>query len=159
MKIVKVDPINIGAITYEEAYKKLFNENILEKNHGSSFKILNFCESKDYRKFSFEIQIHNVPMELKRFICGKNLKITTRQYLDKSPERWTISNRIKMHFIGAEFFKIKPFFYLEQKNNQLFFSAKVENHAIFPPGLSHIAEHFMCLQTEKELANFIDLIS
>ena len=156
MKIVKAGPIKLGSITYEEAYHKLFNENILEKKHG---KIIDFRDTKDYRKFSFEIQVNNIPVELKRFFCGKNLKITTRQYLEKCPERWTISNKIKMHFIGAEFFKIKPFFYLEQKNDQLFFSAKVENHAIFPPGLSHIAEHFMCLQTEKELDNFIELIN
>lgn len=156
MKIVKAGPINIGPITYEQAYHKLFNENNLEKQHG---KIIDFRDTKEYRKFSFEIQVNNIPAELKSFICGKNLKVTTRQYIEKYPERWTISNKIKMHFLGAEFFKVKPFFYLEQKNDQIFFSAKIENHAIFLPGLSHIAEHFMCLQAEKEIQNFVSLIN
>lgn len=159
MKIVEISPIDIGKINYEEAYHKLFNENILEKKHGPSLKILDFSESKDYKKFSFVIQTNNIPTELKRFICGQNLKITTRQYIQKCPERWTITNKIKMHFICSEFFKVKPFFYLEQKNDHMFFSAKVENHAIFPPGLSNIAEHFMSLHVEKELSNFIDLIN
>jgi len=160
MKLLELNPLDLGNISHETAYEHIFGEEMLRKFHGDEFKLKRINNTN--RIIKFQVYLDNIPMELKRFFCGKNLRITTKQNISHNcqdkPNTWTVTSKVRMHFLGAEFFKVKPVFLLEKKENaHIYFSARVEHHAILPPPLNMIAEHFMHQQTEKEMNQFIEL--
>jgi hypothetical protein len=138
MKLLELYPLDIGNITHEAAYEHIFGEAMLRKFHGANFKLKHINSTN--RIIKFEVHVDNIPTELKRFFCGKNLRVTTKQNLNcqDQPNIWKITSKVRMHFLGAEFFK-------------------VEHHAILPPPLNTIAEHFMHQQTQKEMNQFLEL--
>jgi len=158
MKLLELYPLDLGNITHEAAYEHIFGEAMLRKFHGDNFKLKHINNTN--RIIKFEAHLDNIPTELKRFFCGKNLRVTTKQNLNcqDQPNIWKVTSKVRMHFLGAEFFKVKPVFLLEKKENaHIYFSAKVEHHAILPPPLNTIAEHFMHQQTQKEMNQFLEL--
>ena len=155
MKLLELEPLDLGNISHETAYEHIFGEAMLRKFHGDNFKLKLINNTN--RIIKFEVHLDNTPAELKRFFCGKNLRVTTKQTINRQ-ENWTITSKVRMHFLGAEFFRVKPVFILEKKeNSHIYFSAKIEHHAILPPPLNIIAEHFMHQQTQKEMNQFLEL--
>ena len=156
MKLVSFGPESLGNMTLKKAFDAMFNNDTLLIVHGPSLRTTEWHNNKRIVKFS--INIDNVPKEIRRVFCGSKLKITTKQEMHESLKQLHIVNKIRLHFLGAEFIKIKPSFVLQESDGEIFISGNVEHHAILPPPLDKIAEHFMSIQTQRELDSYRDII-
>lgn len=136
------------------ALHAVFGPDMLRRVHGAGTKVGEFVGGK--RAFKFTVAVDNVPAPIRRFFCGSSLRVTTRQKLDQSEAtRWTVTNHMKLHFVGAEFFKLRPTFWLERdEDGGVSLGGTVRHDAILPPPLNGIAEGFMMLHSHKELRHF-----
>lgn len=145
-----------GVDGMEGALHAVFGPQMLRKMHGPATKVGHFDDRGD-RRFKFRVKVDGVPPPIRRFFCGKELGITTRQHLDKTDDRWTVTNKMKLHFVGAEFFKLRPAFWLERdpaEPGAVFLGGTVRHDAVLPPPLNGIAENFMMLRSRVELMQF-----
>lgn len=154
MKVLDVPRVSLGKVGLEAALASVFGPDMLRRMHGPSLRGAGPFDAKGKRAFKFSIGVQTVPAPIRRFFCGSRLRITTRQTLDKEPGEWTITNKLKLHFLGAEFFKIRPVFWLrEAGDGEVTLGGRVRHDAMLPPPLCHIAEGFMALNSEAELRN------
>lgn len=140
----------------EGALEAVFGVDVLRRVHGPSLRGEGPFDARGKRAFKFAVDVSAVPAPIRRFFCGKRMRITTRQTLaKKAPDDWTITNALKMHFLGAELFKIRPQFWLrEGTDGTVSLGGRVQHDARLPPPLCHIAEDFMALHTARELHRF-----
>ncbi len=137
------------------ALHAVFGQAMLRRMHGPDTKASDFVDGK--RSFKFTVSVDSVPPPIRRFFCGNELRVTTRQIFDQTnPIKWTVTNRLKLHFVGSEFFKLRPTFWLERDpdDGNVYLGGMVRHDAVLPPPLDGIAENFMMLNTRKELMHF-----
>lgn len=166
MKSIDIPLIQIaGATSLEQAFNNVFSKETLQKVHGSSLKLTEWKNNE--RRITFEVDTLPIPKEMKRFLCGDKLLVTTRQSkkikTKKEDTFIEVSNHIKMHFLGSEFFMIKPKFIISKCNQtiqpNIYISGKVDHHALLPPPLNTIAEKFMMEHSKIELQKWSEVIS
>jgi hypothetical protein len=159
MKCVELVGRSLGNITLQQAFDVMFGEETMKEVHGSSLNVSKW-NHKNERKLSFKIDIEQVPREIRTVFCGNKLKITTKQYKLEGPNRILVKNNIKMHFLGAEFFRVKPKFMLHQDEDfgQVYVSGRVEHHSLLPPPLNNIAEGFMAQNSKKEMDRYASIV-
>lgn len=155
MKELVIPPTPLTKATMAEAFEAVFGVPMLRRVHGPDTAVTSF-DAKGSRQFTFQVPVDNVPGPIRRFFCGSRLAVTTRQRLaKKTADAWHVANRIKLHFVGAELFYLKPLFWLERGNDGVVrLGGRVRHSAILPPPLNSIAESFMMLNSEKELRHF-----
>lgn len=143
-----------GMRDMDGALHAVFGPGMLRKMHGPNTHVGPF-DSNDKRVFKFKVAVGAVPPPIRKFFCGSELGVTTRQTLERGADKSTITNRMKLHFVGAEFFKLRPVFWLEREQDGIISLGGVVRHdAILPPPLNGIAENFMMLNTRRELLHF-----
>lgn len=156
MKVLTVPPIRLRLPPgegIEAAFKRVFGPDMLRKVHGPDTAVGDFDKGK--RTFRFTVKVDQVPPAIRQFFCGSEMGITTRQTLDATKTRWTITNRLKLHFVGAELFKLRPQFWLESAaDGSVSLGGRVRHDAVLPPPLDGIAEGFMMINSQKELLHF-----
>ena len=146
-----------GHTSMDGAMRAVFGPAVLRKVHGPSLKgAYESFDANGKRRFQFRVAVDQVPPPIRRFFCGSDLRITTQQTLAKEEAKWTVSNKMKLHFVGAEFFKLRPQFWLEQdqETGAVSLGGNVRHDAVLPPPLNSIAEGFMALNTRRELIRF-----
>lgn len=158
MKEVIIDPQPLGKLTLPEAFDFLFSTEKLKNFHGKNTYISPWKDDK--RTIRFQMDVDAVPQEVRVFFCGEKLRITTTQNVEREKTRWTVSNRVRLHFVGAELFDVRPTFCLEtDKNDITNLSCKVQHRARLPIPLNGIVERFMASQTLRELNEYKEIIS
>lgn len=159
MKLVEVPPVCLGRIGMDAALDRVFGTDTLRKVHGDDVKVSPF-DSKGKRAFEFKIDVTNIPPAVRVFFCKPHLLIRTNQTLSKkTPQRWEITNKLKMHFVGAELFKIRPQFWLSEQDGEVCLGGKVRHDAVLPPPMSGICENFMALNTRMQLTKFAEVLA
>lgn len=159
MKWVDVPDVNLGTRDMEAALHRVFGLETLRKVHGPDLKAGEF-DAKGRRSFEFTIDVSDIPPPVRAFFCKPKLLIRTRQQLSKpSPTRWEVSNKLKMHFVGAELFKIRPSFWLSARDDGVYLGGRVRHDAVLPPPLNGICERFMALQTWLQLDAFAKVLA
>ena len=144
-----------GPRDLESALSAVFGVDMLRAVHGPHTKVSgSFDDGGNKRTFKFRVKVDAVPPPIRRFFCGSELGITTRQSLDRAPARYTVTNKMKLHFVGAEFFKLRPVFWLHLDDAGVSLGGTVRHDAVLPPPLNGIAENFMMLNSRKELLHF-----
>lgn len=157
MKLCVLPEVKLsGRPDMETALNAVFGPQMLKQMHGPSLKGAGPFDSKGRRAFKFAIKVENVPPPIRRFFCGSDMNVTTRQSLDKRDDAmWNITNRMKLHFVGAELFKLRPTFSLQRdEDGVVTLSGRVRHDAVLPPPLNGIAEGFMVVNTKRELLHF-----
>ena len=156
MKLLTIPPPRLKHANMEGAFDAVFGPDMVRRVHGSSTRVGSFHNGK--RAFSFKVDVSNIPPPIRRFFCGKELAITTRQTLEKEAQVWNVKNKLKLHFVGAELFKLKPEFWLSNTSDGIFLGGTVQHNAMLPPPLNGIAESFMMLNSERELVHFANCL-
>lgn len=155
MKVFVLPDLCLGKVGMQAALDAAFGPAIMRKVHGPSLVMGDF-DAKGKRPFTFKLDVTSVPPPIRRFFCSSELDISVRQTLNKlSPTDWQLSNKLRMHCVAAELFKIRPVFSLrEDRLGRVTLSARVRHDAVLPPPLNGIAEQFMMTNSQKELRHF-----
>ena len=168
MKVLDVSEIVLpGKTTLQSAFDFVFSETSLKKLHGPTTKVSPWSSRSDKEKevqnrtIKFEIRVDNVPADVRRFFCGKSMRLTTKQRVDRQdPKTWTIENRVRMHFMGAEFFRVKPTFVIVRSDDGVVrIGGRIEHHAMLPPPLNVVAENFMKAHSAREIDGFVAAVT
>lgn len=166
MKMVVLPPVRIaGQRDMGGALHSVFGSHMLSRVHGPSLRgnlpLASTFDADGRRTFSFDVAVDSVPPPIRRFFCGDKLTVTTRQQLnDRRDDDWTVTNRMKLHFVGAELFKLRPKFWLRRDGDGVItLGGQVRHDAVLPPPLNGIAEKFMVLNTQRELTRFAECLS
>lgn len=144
-----------GQRDMDSALRAVFGPAMLRRVHGAGTRVGDFVDGK--RSFKFTVAVDSVPAPIRKFFCGSELRVTTRQLLDQTDAaKWTVTNKMKLHFVGSELFKLRPTFWLERDpdDGNVYLGGTVRHDAVLPPPLDSIAENFMMLNTRKELVHF-----
>lgn len=167
MKEIVFGPEPLGDIPLDAAFDTIFGKPMLRIMHGSDMYSSDW-DKHGKRVIKFSVPIDSVPREIRHFSCGNRLRVTTKQQRtsasasasDQQEETITVKNNVRLHFLGAEFFKVKPSFKLmrDTQAKMTYVSGRVEHHAILPPPLNGIAEGFMALNSARELAAYREAI-
>lgn len=152
MRQLVLPPVRVKRASMDSAFDAVFGPAMLRRVHGPSTRVGDFKDGK--RAFKFRVDVSDVPPPIRRFFCGKELGITTTQKLTMTDTRWDVTNRLKLHFVGAELFSLKPAFYLEATDGGIFLGGAVRHSAVLPPPLNGVAEAFMMANSERELRHF-----
>lgn len=156
MRVLVVPPVRVKRDSLPSAFDAVFGPAMLRRVHGPDTQVGLF--DKNQRRFSFRVAVPEVPPQIRRFFCGTDLKVTTRQHLGISSTKWQVTNKMKLHFVGSEFFKLRPVFWLEERaagdGVEVYLGGSVRHDAVLPPPLNGIAEAFMMASSEKELRHF-----
>ena len=158
MKEVLLPKTCLGRVPLHDAFEFVFGEETLKIIHGDTLKVKPWND-RNTRTVQFRIQMNNVPREIKRFICGDTLKITnkqTRQY--EGDTHIHVNNKLKMHFVGAEMFSVRPSFSLEHEGGKTYIQGKIEHRARLPIPLNNICEQFMTMRSQNEIAYFATVL-
>lgn len=159
MKLVEVPHVGLGTPVLGAALQKVFGIETLRRVHGDSVKVKDF-DSRGQRQFTFTVDVGCIPSAVRAFFCKRQLRIRTTQTLSKDSETcWKVSNKLKMHFLGAELFRIRPVFWLEVKNGETYLGGRVQHDAMLPPPLNGICENFMAVQSATQLAKFAEVLA
>lgn len=155
VKTLTVGPVDAPArTTPEQAFEAVFGPETLHVVHGPSVRVSPWDDA-GRRTVRFGIDVHAVPAEIRRFFCGNHLRVTTRQQLRKAPDQWTVKNSMKMHFLGAELFKVSPQFVLAiGSDGAVRFTGTVKHRALLPPPLKGLAEGVMAEHSRRELERY-----
>ena len=176
MKVLEVDPVRVGD-SMESAFDLIWSERTLRDFHGPTLSVTPWTKrdaDNATRKLRFRIDVGDAPNEVARILAsacggGREMWITTRQTLSKhSADRWHVVNKIRMHFLGAELFKVKPTFVLERssqeekekdKDGGVYLSGRISHHAVLPPIVCGIVEEFMKQRSKLEVESFAGFLS
>ena len=71
---VNINNILLNETDLNMAFSRTFGNEILAKIHGHNIKISPWKDNK--RHVKFKTNIDNIPIEIRRFFCGKDLNIT-----------------------------------------------------------------------------------
>jgi hypothetical protein len=158
MKEVIVPPLRLGTDDMWQGFERVFGSETLERMHGSSVRTSKWRDDK--RKVRFTISVDHVPKEVRMFFCGNKLRITTEQHrqVNEAERRIVVTNRMRMHFLGAELFSVKPMFMLHCQGGDTYVSGSVRHHAVLPPPLDMVVESFMAQHSKKQLEHFASVL-
>lgn len=158
MKCIDVGPFRVKNLSLHQAFDLMFGEDTLRKVHGNTLSVTKW--NGDQRRLSFQIDVDQVPREIRTVFCGNTLKITTKQRKFEEPSKIMVKNKIKMHFLGAEIFHVKPLFSLQrdEESDTVCITGCVEHHSILPPPLNGIAETFMVQNSRRELDRYASIV-
>lgn len=144
----------------EDAFEAAFGHATLQHVHGPSLKLMPWKHAQRKVRFSMPVP-HNIPKELARFVCGKHLRFTVSQTASRDDDDSIhIVNKVRMHFIGAELFRVQPSFVLKRNpdNQKYVVQGNVRVDAILPTPLNRIAEAFMLEHSTSEFDRWIAAI-
>lgn len=158
MRQLVIPSVRVKRSTMDGALNAVFGSRTLRRVHGTSLRFMTAVEEVSpgsRRKFGFRVDISDVPAPVRKFFSGDSMRVTTTQDVTApAPGRVEVANRIKLHFVGAELFKLRPTFVLEETPEGIFLGGRVRHDAVLPPPLNGIAEAFMMLNSEQELRRF-----
>ena len=158
MKEVLLPKTCLGRIHLHDAFEFVFGEQTLKIIHGDTWRV-NPWKDNNTRTLQFRIQMNNVPSEIKRFICGDTLKITNKQSRQYEGDTHIhVNNKLRMHFVGAEMFSVRPSFSLEHEGGQTYIRGKIEHRARLPIPLNNICEQFMSMRSQHEIDYFATVL-
>lgn len=144
-------------MSLESAVAVAFGEETLRFAHGPSLRLTSWRadgETKQNRQIQFKIDVAHIPPTIRRFFCGKHLRVTAKQRMHSSNAQVDVENKLKMHFVGSELFKVRPRFQLSSEKGFVYLSGCVEHHAMLPNPIGVVAERFMASNTENELEKY-----
>ena len=151
-RVCRLPPFVVAdATTPADAADRVFGLDALRRMHGPRLHVSSWTDSE--RAFRFEIDVSDVPTEVRRVFCGDTLRVTCRQTVRAtSVGGLAVSDKLRMHFVGRELFIVRPRFRLAPPDDgRVLLSAEVEVHAMLPPPLSHIVEAFMDASSRAQL--------
>lgn len=144
----------LGVKDMDAALDAVFGPAMLRRVHGPTTRVGSF-DAEGTREFQFRVAVDAVPLLIRRFFCGTELAVTARQTLRREPATCTVTNQLKLHFVGAELFRLRPQFWVQRDaDDGLSLGGVVRHTAVLPPPLSGIAESFMAAHTRRELLHF-----
>jgi hypothetical protein len=153
MKFCELNDVDLGNLTIDQAVGITYADDVLKEVHGESLRIHRWHKSQ--RKLEMQMELHGVPNELKKILGGDKMRATVRQKVTHTSDTLhEVHNGVRLHILGAELVKIRPRFQLRRMDDRTFFSAKVVVHAVFPPPLNHIAEHFMVQNASRDIHHY-----
>lgn len=154
MKQLVLPRVPVRRSSLRSARDAVFGGEMLRRVHGPSLTFQTAPEPHHKRSFRFTVGVGEVPLPIRRFFCGDRLRVTTTQSLRESPTRIEVANHLKLHFVGAEFFKLRPTFWLEETPEGIVLGGQVRHTALLPPPLKGIAEAFMMHGSAQQLKVF-----
>ena len=159
MRTVHIEPTPLGHMPLEDAFDMIFCRATLEQVHGPSLRLGEW--KGGVRTLKFDMDIQGVPKEVARIFCGDKLRFTIKQTRKEGGGVIEVSNRVRPHFLGAEFISIRPSFKLTHTDDDgiTYISGKVDNIARFPPPINGIVEGFMAEQSVRELERFKSVLA
>lgn len=140
----------------EKTFESVFCKETLVRIHGPSVKVSNWRGNS--RKVSFAVPVTNIPKEIRRFFCGDKLRVTANQTKEAADAGIRVTNRLRLHFFGAELFKIRAIFNLTQEACGTYIHGHVEHWAYLPPPAKAVAEAFMVNSSQREMDNLSKVI-
>jgi hypothetical protein len=158
MKLLPIPLVSLGQIELDDAFQAVFGSDTLSKVHGPSLKFTEWVDNQ--RTVKFSVDVDNIPLEVRRFFCGKRLRVTSKQNKIKGDKYLEVHNRMKMHFLGSELFVIRPVFKLtyNEASGTTEVTGCVKHIARLPPPLNRIAEAFMMEHSRRELEKFSSVL-
>lgn len=159
MRVLDVPPLRLRADTLQGALEAVFSQRVLRRVHGDDLVAPPF--KNDERAFTFGVDVSGVPRPLRCFFRGSRVHVTTRQEVRRDQRRRlvTVTNYIKMHFVGAELFRVQPAFELgNDGGGGITLGGRVRHTALLPWPLKGVAERFMCTHSERELRRYADVL-
>jgi hypothetical protein len=122
-------------------------------------------EAEAERRLSFHIALDDVPPAIGRFLASANVRVSVRQHAvwATAGDEVNVSNHTRMHFLGAEMFKVRPSFRLRvvregEGSDSVWLDGRIKHHAVLPPLLSLVAETFMAEQSRRQLQRLEDAL-
>lgn len=152
MKALEVGPVR-ERCGLAQAFEAVFGEATLREVHGASLRAGAWA-ADGRRTLRFDVAVDGIPPEIRRFFCGRRMRVTTRQAVRRAADEWTVANSLKMHFLGAELFSIRPRFTLRACGPTVELSGTVEHRARLPPPLGALAEELMARHSRREVDRF-----
>lgn len=157
MREIRVPELTLRAGHLDAAFGQVFGPGTVRAFHGPTTVVGDFVDDK--REFTFELGVDRVPAPIRYLFCGSRLRVTTRQTLECGTDTKTVTNDIKMHFVGAELFGVKSAFSVRRDDDSsVRLAGMVRHSARLPPPLRGIAERFMAAHSERELRRFAEVL-
>ncbi len=156
MRSLDVPPLRLCADTVQGALDAVFSQRVLRRVHGPDLVAPPFVD--DGRTFTFGVDLRAVPRPLRCFFRGSRVQVTTRQEVRRDRRRATVTNHIKMHFVGSELFRVQPAFELCQADGGVTLGGCVRHTALLPWPIKGVAERFMCAHSERELRRYAEVL-
>ena len=155
MKQLVLPTVPVRHTCLKSAKEAVFGPDMLRRVHGPSLQFFTEEQLADKRTFRFSVDVADVPAPIRKFFCGSSLRVTTTQAVRETALKVSVSNKLKLHFVGAELFKMRPSFWLEQSpDGTIMLGGKVRHDAVLPPPLNGIAESFMMQNSAHTLMQF-----
>lgn len=148
---------DLGIHPMEKAFEVVFSDETIKASHGDTLVTTPWEDG--FRIAEYVVNIESIPWGLKHIFGAQSIKVTVNQHLTKNENIWRVDNDIKMHFIGARFFKIKSYFTLtERDDHHIYLSGSVNCNAIIVPPLNRVAESFMISQCKNEIDKYTESV-
>jgi hypothetical protein len=156
MREHNIEGLDLGPVDVGRAAEVVYGEPLMKTMHGDNATIEPWRNNR--RKLRVVMDSESViPLapEVRRFVCGNKVRSTIKQKIEKNTEELhEVKSDIKLHVLGAEFFKVRSLFQLKRHPSdakRTTFDSRVEVHAVFPPPLNHIFENFMIEHAKKDI--------
>lgn len=156
MKCYKMSTQHLGKLTLPAAFDIVFGEDTLQSSHS---KLTTTPWQNDKRTTEFYVQLDMIPRALRHIFQASGVLVTTEQVLTKYDNCWKVTNNIKLHFIGARFFKVNSHFELQQTDDDIVLNGELKCNAWLIPPLNMIAESFMLQQCKKEINTYTEVVT
>ena len=154
-KLYEINPTFCGNYkSLESAVDILMGPDTLRTIHQDLTMRIENWRDDDTRIYEFFVDIpENIPKPIRNFFNEDRVRVTTKQKRQLFENEIVIDNRLKMHFVGAELFKIKPRFVFtrDARTGAVNLSGNVSHSAVLPPPFNVIAENFMTACSKREL--------
>lgn len=158
MKDFKIPEYDLGEHPLETAFEIVFSHDTIKETHGDTLVTTPWEDG--LRIAEYVVGIDAIPWCLKHIFGSQSVKVTVHQTLKKDEKNWKVDNNIKMHFLGARFFKIKSHFSLEERDDKhIYLSGEVICNAILLPPLNRFAESYMISQCKKEVDKYTQSVT
>jgi hypothetical protein len=184
MREVVLQPRELrGVRSVREAFDKVFGERTARALHGDCLLRLGDWEPAErrrgrghqqqqqqqqqqhagtsvQRRLAFNIDLADMPAALARFMSGGRTRVSVRQQATWAEEQEvTVCNHTRMHFLGAEMFRVRPRFRLRAAaDDAVWLDGSIQNQALLPPPLNVVAEAFMAEQSRQQLQRFEEAV-
>lgn len=158
MKEFKIPEYVLGEHSLEKAFEGVFSHETIKETHGDTLVTTPWEDG--LRIAEYVVSIDDIPWCLKHIFGSRSIRVTVHQTLTKKEKKWKVDNNIKMHFLGARFFKIKSHFTLSERDDKhIYLSGTVMCNAILPPPLNRFAESYMISQCKKEIDKYTESVT
>lgn len=159
MRALDVPPLELRLdLDLPGALHAVFGADVLRRVHGADTVVPPFG-ADGRRAFDFHIGVASVPRALRPFFWGSRLRVSTRQELRREPYEYSVTNCVKMHFVGSELFRVQPTFQLRRdRRGGVTLRGAVRHTALLPWPLKGLAERFMAAHSERELLAYADAL-